>query len=242
MYRFYREVAGAKIREVEYQPPGMEFPLQAVLDAITPATRAVLLANPNNPTGTGISLLGHRAHSAPRAARRGHGGRSLLRILRHHRAGRNRARAQPVRLPHVFESLRHGRHAPGLPVLPRSQCRVPAQSAIALQREFAGGDRRPGRRRPTKTTSGTTWRRYWRRAKFFASAWSGSASPTCPARRISCWRVLARAPSRCGTRCASAAILVRDRSYEAPGCVRITVGTRQQTRQLLAALEEIWRR
>jgi len=36
------------------------------------------------------------------------------------------------------------------------------------------------------------------------------------------------------------AILVRDRSYEAPGCVRITVGTREQTRRLLTALEEIW--
>ena len=36
------------------------------------------------------------------------------------------------------------------------------------------------------------------------------------------------------------AILVRDRSYEAPGCVRITVGTREQTRRLLEALEEIW--
>jgi histidinol-phosphate aminotransferase len=37
-------------------------------------------------------------------------------------------------------------------------------------------------------------------------------------------------------------ILVRDRSYEAPGSVRITVGTREQTRRLAAALEEIWRR
>jgi histidinol-phosphate aminotransferase len=37
-------------------------------------------------------------------------------------------------------------------------------------------------------------------------------------------------------------ILVRDRSYEAPGCVRITAGTREQTRCLLAALEEIWNR
>src|SRR5262249_12518878 len=36
------------------------------------------------------------------------------------------------------------------------------------------------------------------------------------------------------------AILVRDRSYEAPGCVRITVGTREQTQRLLNALEEIW--
>ena len=36
------------------------------------------------------------------------------------------------------------------------------------------------------------------------------------------------------------AILVRDRSYEAAGCVRITVGTREQTRQLLSALGEVW--
>jgi len=43
-------------------------------------------------------------------------------------------------------------------------------------------------------------------------------------------------------RCAGEAILVRDRSYEAPGCVRITVGTREQTRRLLEALNEVWKR
>src|ERR1043165_502625 len=69
MYRFYSEVAGAKVVEVDYPQPSMDFPLQAVLDAITPETRAVLLANPNNPTGTGVSLLGierilHRARKA----------------------------------------------------------------------------------------------------------------------------------------------------------------------------------
>jgi histidinol-phosphate aminotransferase len=36
-------------------------------------------------------------------------------------------------------------------------------------------------------------------------------------------------------------ILVRDRSYEAPGCVRMTVGTREQTRRLLSAMEELWK-
>jgi histidinol-phosphate aminotransferase len=35
-------------------------------------------------------------------------------------------------------------------------------------------------------------------------------------------------------------ILVRDRSYEVPGHVRMTAGTREQTRCLLAVLEEIW--
>ena len=45
------------------------FRWKQLLDAITPETRAVLLANPNNPTGTGVSLLGierilHRARKA----------------------------------------------------------------------------------------------------------------------------------------------------------------------------------
>jgi histidinol-phosphate aminotransferase len=35
-------------------------------------------------------------------------------------------------------------------------------------------------------------------------------------------------------------VLVRDRSYEIPGCVRVTVGTREQIRRFLAELEEIW--
>jgi histidinol-phosphate aminotransferase len=36
------------------------------------------------------------------------------------------------------------------------------------------------------------------------------------------------------------AILVRDRSYEIPGGVRITTGTREQTLRLLSELERVW--
>jgi histidinol-phosphate aminotransferase len=35
-------------------------------------------------------------------------------------------------------------------------------------------------------------------------------------------------------------VLVRDRSYEIPGCVRVTIGTRDQVRRFLAELESIW--
>src|SRR5262249_18751451 len=56
MYRFYAELAGAKVIELEYPQPQMAFPLEALLETITPRTPAILISNPNNPTGTGLSL------------------------------------------------------------------------------------------------------------------------------------------------------------------------------------------
>ena len=35
-------------------------------------------------------------------------------------------------------------------------------------------------------------------------------------------------------------MLVRDRGHEIPGTVRVTVGTRDQMREFLSALEQIW--
>ena len=54
--RFYAEVAGATVREVEYAAPSYGFPTEALLKAITPRTKAVCISNPNNPTGTGVGL------------------------------------------------------------------------------------------------------------------------------------------------------------------------------------------
>src|SRR5579872_2944563 len=50
MYRFYAELAGARIRDVPYRREKLEFPMEELLEAITPKTRAILIANPNNPT------------------------------------------------------------------------------------------------------------------------------------------------------------------------------------------------
>src|SRR5439155_23745128 len=38
----------------------------------------------------------------------------------------------------------------------------------------------------------------------------------------------------------SRGILIRDRSYELPGCVRVTVGARDQGQRFLDELEQIW--
>jgi histidinol-phosphate aminotransferase len=36
-------------------------------------------------------------------------------------------------------------------------------------------------------------------------------------------------------------VLIRDRSYEIPGCVRVTVGTREQVSRFLQELESVWK-
>ena len=202
MYRFYAEVAGAKVIEVAYPQPSMEFPLQEVLDAITPQTRAVILSNPNNPTGTGLGLLAierilARAKKAvvmvDEAYYEFSGVTALTEIERV---------PQPLRLPHVLQSVRHGGHAPGLPLLPPGEYPVPAQSAIALQREFAGRDGRAGRGGRHRLHRKLRRRSAGRARTALRRAWRNSASPTCPVRRISSSAISASAPSKSATACA----------------------------------------
>ena len=51
MYRYWGEVAGARI-EVQRYSANMEFPLDAVLQALDAKPRVLFVCNPNNPTGT----------------------------------------------------------------------------------------------------------------------------------------------------------------------------------------------
>jgi histidinol-phosphate aminotransferase len=68
MYRLYGEATGAALRTVPY-PTNFEFPTDAFLNAIGDRTRVIVLANPNNPTGTAIPgadlllILGAAPHS-----------------------------------------------------------------------------------------------------------------------------------------------------------------------------------
>jgi histidinol-phosphate aminotransferase len=240
MYRFYSEVAGARIREVAYQFPSMEFPLQEVLDAITPETRAVLLANPNNPTGTGISLLGierilHRARKA-----------AVLVDEAYYEFSGVTALTEIERVPNLFvcrtfskvfgmAGMRLGclfAHEANVALLHKAQSPYSVNALAVLAAQAAVED--------------TAYVEVY-------------VAEVLAARELLCVGLeqlgVRYVPSSAnfvlgdfGKRAMAVrdalrgqGILVRDRSYEAPGCVRITVGTREQTRKLLAALEVIWR-
>ncbi|TLF43892.1 histidinol-phosphate transaminase [Lacticaseibacillus zeae] len=55
-YRLHAEIEGAKVVDVPIQSETGNFDLAAMVQAITPRTKLVWLCNPNNPTGTLLSL------------------------------------------------------------------------------------------------------------------------------------------------------------------------------------------
>jgi histidinol-phosphate aminotransferase len=68
MYALYAEMTGATVRSVQ-AGADLQFPAQRVLEAITPATRLIMIASPNNPTGAiaDRALLLKIAEHAPHA-------------------------------------------------------------------------------------------------------------------------------------------------------------------------------
>ena len=239
MYRFYAQVAGATVRAIDYEGPTMDFPLAAVLDAITPATRAVLIANPNNPTGTGLSLP------------------AIERILR-------RARKAVVFIDEAYfefsgvTALGQIERSPNL-FVSRTFSKVYGMAAMRLGCLFSHPVNIAYVHKAQSPYSVNTLAVLAAQAAIRDTGYIEKyVAEVLAARELLCVGldrleigyvpssanfVLIRAGQRAiGVRdhLRGQGILVRDRSYEAPGCVRITVGTREQTRRLLAALEEIW--
>jgi len=241
MYRFYAEVAGARLREIEYPWPGLEFPLDALLKAVTHETRAVILANPNNPTGTGVSLLG-----IERILRRARKAAVLIDEAYYEFSGIT-ALTEIERVPNLFVSRTFSKvfgmaamrlgclfsHPSNIQFLHKAQSPYSVNSLAVLAAREAVAD--------------TTYIRTY-------------VAEVLAARELLCLGLerlgIGYVPSsanfvlaKIGPRAIEirdalreCGVLVRDRSYEAPGCVRMTVGTREQTRRLLTALEEIWNR
>ena len=239
MYRFYSEVAGAQVHEIPYRADTLAFPLQELLAALSDRTRAVLIANPNNPTGTAIGLGGIQRvlEAVPRAA-------VLLDEAYYEFSG---ITALPLlaRYPNLFISrtfskvyglaaLRLGclfSQAGNIAWVQKGQSPYSVNAVAALAARAAIRDQEYIRQYVSEALAAR---------ELLCRELDRLGVPYYPSQANF---VLMRAGDRAlrirdGLR--EAGVLVRDRSYELPGCVRVTVGTRDQVRRLIAELEKIW--
>lgn len=239
MYRFYCEIAGACIREIPYRPADLGFPLTELLNAIGPSTRLILLSNPNNPTGTATDLDG------------------IIAIL-------EKARRAAVLIDEAYyefygvTALEAGRRYPNL-FVSRTFSKVYGMAAMRIGCLLTSADNAAwlrkaqspysvnalaalaarGAIRDTRYTKDYIEQVLAARAQLYAGFDRLGVSYFCSQANF----VLFRAGDRARDirdRLGEVNVLVRDRSYELPGCVRVTVGTPQQVQRFLDELERIW--
>jgi histidinol-phosphate aminotransferase len=239
MYRFYAEVAGARIREIPYRREDLSFPLDEILLAIQPETKAILIANPNNPTGTGID-----AHGIERILDRATDAAVLIDEAYFEFSGVTVLPSIPAH-PNLFVSrtfskvfgmaaMRFGclfSQSPNVAYMHKAQSPYSVNALATLAARAAIRDTAYVRGYVDEVLSarGLAYeglhrlgiRTYPSQANFILFEAGGRAIPVRDELR------------RRG-------VLVRDRSYEIPGCVRVTIGTRAQIQRFLEELTSIW--
>jgi len=238
-YRFYAEVAAAKIREISYRPQKLAFPLEELLEAISPRTRAILIANPNNPTGTATSRSG------------------LERIL-------ERATSAAVLIDEAYYEFCGVTALPLLEDYPnlfvsRTFSKVYGMAAMRVGCLFSQNGNVEFLHKAQSPYSVNTIAALAARAAVSDRAYIekyvmevlaarellyvGLEQLAIPYYESKANFVLLNAGDRAveiRDKLRRRGVLVRDRSYEIAGCVRVTVGTRDQIRKFLAELEDIW--
>ena len=241
MYRFYASLAGAEIREIDYRSQGFVFPCDELLAALRPETRAVLIANPNNPTGVGAAPTDLRKilEAAPNAtvlideAYFEFSGVTALPWLREYP---NLFISRTFSKAYGMAAMRCGclfSSAANVQFLRKAQSPYSVNTLAVLAARAAIQDREYVRAYVAEVLVAR------------ALACDGLKRLGIPFYPSSANFILfhagARAiPIRDALR--DRGILVRDRSYEMPGCVRVTIGTRAQIARFLEELERLWTR
>ncbi len=263
MYRFYAEVAGAHLVEIAYREEtsvdgqgtlrerqetrdkrlfGLSsflFPLSSILSAITSRTKAILLANPNNPTGTAIPcpdlevVLG----AAPNAcvlideAYFEFYGRTFLPRLKDFD---NLFVSRTFSKAHGMAAMRMGclfSNSANAGVMRKAQSPYSVNMLAAMAATEAIKD-------PDFTRSYVNSALAGRQSIFDALGglgirhWSSEAN-----------FVLFDAGDKadeCLARCRAAGVLIRDRRHEIPGALRVTAGPPEQVARFAAVIEGIF--
>jgi len=234
MYRFYAEVAGASIREIPYRAQKLE-----LLDAIHPSTRAILIANPNNPTGTGTSRAGlerilEKAANAAVLIDEAYyefSGVTALPLLNDYP---NLFVSRTFSKVYGMAAMRLGclfSQSGNVEFLHKAQSPYSVNTLATLAAHAAIQDRTYIEKYVTEVLAARELL-YVGLEKLGIPYYESKANFVlfeAGARAVALRDELRRK-----------GVLVRDRSYEIAGCVRVTCGTRDQIRRFLAELEQIW--
>ncbi len=238
MYRFYAQLAGAAISEVDFSAD-LSFPLERLLDAIRPSTRAILIANPNNPTGTGIDAASiepilERAPNAAVLIDEAYFEFSGVTVLPRIAYHPNLFVSRTFSKVYGMAAMRFGclfSQAGNVNFLHKAQSPYSVNTVAVLAARAAVRDRDYVRDYVCEALAAReiicnglrdlAIRAYPSQANFILFKAGHRAIPVRDELR------------RRG-------VLVRDRSYEIPGAVRVTVGTRAQAHRFLEELRSIW--
>jgi histidinol-phosphate aminotransferase len=240
MYKFYAQVAGAWIRDIPYRKDTLVFPLEEILNTLHADTRAILISNPNNPTGTAVRIEGIERilKRAPRTAvlideaYYEFCGTTAIRLIRTYP---NLFVSRTFSKVYGMAAMRLGclfSHPENIKFLHKAQSPYSVNMLAALAARVAVGDSDYIRRYVTEVLAARELV-YVGLEKLGISYYESEGNFVLM--RIGERSIEVRDKLR------DAGVLVRDRSYEIPGCVRVTVGTRDQMRQFLAELERIWK-
>ncbi len=207
-----------------------------MLAAITPDTRAILISNPNNPTGTAVSLaaIEQILEQAPRAAVLldeayfefcGITALPLLKKFPNLFVSRTFSKAYGMagmRLGCLFSA------AQNIAFAAKAQSPYSVNSLAALAAQAAVEDREYVRGYVEEILEARTF------------AYGELERLGIPFYRSEGNFVLLQLGARVGevcTRLRAAGVLIRDRSHEIAGCARVTIGTRAQVTRFIEELE-----
>jgi histidinol-phosphate aminotransferase len=236
MYRYYGEIAGARIDVVRYGSK-MEFPLAATLAALRRRPRVLIIANPNNPTGTlvqpaDVKKILHASSDTAVVIDEAYAefsGVSVVSWINKYpqlfvtRTFSKTAGLAGLRLGAVVA------HAPSLGLLRRAMPPFPVNVAALVAAEAAVNDAKTMRSYVRSVIQMRTW---------FAGELQKLGVVTYP---TSGNFLLANfgptAPAMCA-RLERDGILVRERTKEiGAGFVRVSIGTKSEMKRLLSKIE-----
>ena len=239
MYKFYSQLAGALIEEIDYRPKTLAFPLEELLERITAATRVVLISNPNNPTGTGthasaIEQIVAKASNAAVMVDEAYYEFSGVTVLPLINEYPNLFVSRTFSKIYGMAAMRCGclfSQAGNMAHVRKAQSPYSVNSLAAMAARIAVQDQKFVEEYVLEVLTAREL------------LYVGLDRLKIPYVTSQANFVLVEAGERAieiRDELRARGVLVRDRSYELPGCVRVTVGTRDQIQRFLNELEQIW--